>query len=205
MTNKWLEWAKRIQAISQNGLTYSKDVFDIERFTALRQMSVEMMAALTQTAPEKIAKSFASGTGYATPKIDMRGVVFKNDQLLFVKERTDGFWSLPGGWADVGQSPSEVVVKEIREEAGYVVTPVKLLAVFDQQKHAHPPSIYHAYKLFILCEITELATRDTTETSDVQFFSVETLPPLSTRRVTRSQIEQMFSFLQNPEQATLFD
>lgn len=145
---KWVEWAKVLQAIAQAGLTYSTDVFDRERFEMIRDMSVEMMAYQTHEKQSVIRDLFANEVGYATPKVDVRAVIFKNDCILLVKEKADGKWSLPGCWGDVGLTPSEVAVQEVREEAGFDVKAHKLLAVFDKKCHPHPPSPYHVYKFF---------------------------------------------------------
>src|SRR5690606_7818977 len=117
MEYKWLEWAKRIQALSQAGLAFSKDVYDIERYEELRKISVEIMADHTDTEMEKVYDLFANETGYQTPKLDVRGAVFQNNQILLVQENHDGTWSLPGGFCDIGLSPSENIIKEIKEEA----------------------------------------------------------------------------------------
>lgn len=178
MEYKWLEWAKQIQSIAQAGLAYSKNVYDLERFEQLRQISVEIMTEYTHTEMEVIKNLFASETGYATPKVDVRAVVFRDNKILMVKETmngdtglklAEGEWSLPGGWADIGLSPSEVVVKEVREEAGFAVKPVRLLAVLDKKCHPHPPSPYHIYKIFIQCEIIGGFATEGMETSAVSF------------------------------------
>lgn len=154
MEPKWLTWAKEIQGIAQTGLTYAKDVFDIERYQALRELSVDILANYTYESKERIRLSFAGEGGYSTPKVDIRGVIFKDDKILLVHEKLDGKWALPGGWADIGLSPSEVAVKEIAEESGYQAEAVRLLAVMDKKFHQHPPEPYHTYKMFILCRIT---------------------------------------------------
>jgi Hydrolase of X-linked nucleoside diphosphate N terminal/NUDIX domain len=128
MQLKWLEWAKQIQSISQAGLAYSKDMYDLDRFEQLRNLSIEIMNAYTDVEIDKIKTLFASETGYATPKVDIRAVVFNEGKILLVKERTDHAWALPGGWADIGLSPKEVAVKEVMEESGYVVEPIRLCA-----------------------------------------------------------------------------
>jgi ADP-ribose pyrophosphatase YjhB (NUDIX family) len=202
---KWLDWAKQLQSIAQAGLTYSKDDFDLERFELIRKISVEILAHHTGMDSEIIKDLFTNETGYATPKVDIRAVIFKNDQLLMVQEKNDGKWALPGGWADIGLSPSEVAVKEVKEESGYDVKAIKLLAVTDYKKHPHPPSPYHIYKLFILCEIIGGEASKGMETSGVQFFAKENLPPLSTARNTKSQIEKMFRYLKNPDEKVYLD
>ena len=185
---QWLDWAKRIQALSQSGLAFSKDSYDIERYEELRKISVEIMAEYTDLDMIKIKNLFTNETGYQTPKVDVRGVVFNNEQILMVKENLDDKWALPGGFCDIGLSPSENVVKEIKEESGYDVMPVKIIAVLDKNKHPHPPEPYHYYKIFILCEIIGGESSAGMETSQVEFFSEHNLPPLSTNRNTESQI-----------------
>jgi ADP-ribose pyrophosphatase YjhB (NUDIX family) len=205
MKYQWLDWAKRIQALSQTGLAFSKNVYDIERYEELRNISVEIMSEYTDLEMQKIQDLFTNEIGYQTPKVDVRGVVFKDGQILMVNENWDNKWALPGGFCDVGLSPSENVVKEIKEESGFDVIPVKLLAVFDKNKHPHPPDPYHYYKIFILCEIIGGAATTGIETNNIQFFSENNLPELSTSRITESQIHALFEFLRNPEKETLFD
>ncbi|WP_373751044.1 NUDIX domain-containing protein [Jeotgalibaca porci] len=147
----------------------------------------------------------ANEVGYATPKVDVRAVIFKSDCILLVKEKADGKWSLPGGWGDIGLTPSEVAVKEVREEAGFDVKAHKLLAVFDKKCHPHPPSPYHVYKFFIQCDIVGGQAREGIETDDVAFFSKDDLPPLSVERNTESQIQIAFQYLVHPETPTYFD
>ncbi|MBT2682394.1 NUDIX hydrolase [Bacillus sp. ISL-37] len=205
MEQKWLEWAKEMQSIAQAGLTYSRDVYDLERFEQLRNLSIEIIASHTDLDIKVIKNLFANDTGYQTPKVDIRAVVFKENKILMVKENTDGGWSLPGGWGDVGFTPAEVAVKEVREEAGYEVKAVKLIGVLDKKCHPHPPSLHHVYKIFILCEIVGGEAKKGIETSEVDFFSEENLPPLSIARNTKSQIELAFKYLYNPDEPAYFD
>ncbi|MBP1991098.1 NUDIX hydrolase [Paenibacillus eucommiae] len=205
MNSNWLEWAKRIQAIAQTGITYTKDAYDLERYEELRQISVDILASYTQVDKEILTLAFAGETGYATPKVDIRGVVFQDDKILLVREKLDGAWALPGGWADIGYSPSEIVVKEIMEESGYQAIPIRLLAILDKKFHGHPPEPYHIYKLFILCQITGGEAAGGLETSEVGFFEEEHLPVLSAERNTVAQVKTMFEFLRNPEKAVILD
>ena len=202
---KWLHWAQQIQQLAQAGLTYSKDVYDIERFTELRRLSVEIMAEYTETPMEKVTELFASESGYQTPKIDVRGAVFRGDKILFVREVTDGLWTLPGGWADIGDSAGEAVVKEVEQEAGLHVEVVKLAALFDRQKHPHPPHPNHVYKIFFLCRELGGELRGSVETSEVGFFGLDELPPLSVDRITEAQIRLMFDHQTDPARSSDFD
>jgi ADP-ribose pyrophosphatase YjhB (NUDIX family) len=205
MEPKWLEWAKQIQAIAQTGLAYGRDIYDIERFEALRRLSVEIMANYTSAGTEEIQLAFASDSGYATPKVDVRGVIFREGRILLVRERSDGAWCLPGGWADVGLSPSECVLKEIREETGYEARTLRLLAVMDKLRHDHPPAPHHIYKLFFRCEITGGEASGGVETSEVRFFGEDELPPLSIDRNTESQLHMMFQFERHPDMPVYYD
>ncbi len=205
MKYEWLETAKKIQAIAQAGLTYSDNKYDIERYQQMREISLEIMARFTDSEMEQVRELFANESGYQTPKVDVRGVVFKGNKILMVRETIDGCWSLPGGWADVGYTPGEIAVKEVREEAGLEVRPVRLLAVLDKKRHPHPPSPYHIYKIFIGCEILGGETAAGMETSEVGFFDREHLPELSVERNTKSQLELMFGFLDEPDREAVFD
>ncbi len=202
---KWLKWASELQAIAQNGLTYSKDIFDLQRFQAVSAISAEMMAEHTQTSYPLITNLFAKESGYATPKLDGRGVVFKDNKILLVKERADDLWSLPGGWIDINESPSAAVVREIREESGFETKAIKLLALLDKQKHDHPPEWPHAYKCFFLCELIGGEAQPSEETSAVEFFDKQALPELSINRVTKAQILRFFEHYLHWEWPTDFD
>ena len=204
-----LDWARRLQALSQTGLTYASDPYDIERYGALRRIAAEMAApGASEAEIAAVEKAFARDTGYATPKVDVRGVVFDAEgKILLVRERSDGKWTLPGGWADVGDSPSENVEREIFEEAGFRARATKLLAVYDRSRHGHPPMLHHVYKMFFLCEITggEAAAGGTSETDGVAFFAQGEFPPLSTGRVTAAQLDRFFEHRRHPDAPTDFD
>ena len=204
---QWLNFVQRIDAIAQNGLTFSESAYDQERYQLLRQIAIEMAAAYTESDPVMMRDLFTrfDGYGYATPKIDARGVVFNSQGILLVREKSDGLWTLPGGWCDVGDAPSEAVVREVHEEAGFETRAVKLLAVLDRQRHDHPAEPVYSYKMFFLCEIISGSATTNHETTGVGFFPLATLPPLSTHRVTVKQIERMFAHRQHPEWPTDFD
>jgi len=201
----WLDVAKSLQAIAQAGLEYSDNKYDIDRYNQIRQISLQIMQDFTDLPMKKLRRIFAKEKGYQTPKVDVRGVVFRGDRILMVKETIDGKWSIPGGWTDVGLSPSEAVRKEVMEESGLIVTPVKLLAVLDKKCHNHPPDMYHIYKIFILCKETGGNLKGGMETSETGFFGLNELPPLSGQRITKEQIQMMFDFIDNERKPVLFD
>ena len=205
MEPNWLTWARKLQAIGQNGLTYSKDPFDIERFEELRELAMEILQNYTDSDLPRIRDLFAGEHGHATPKVDVRGVVFNEDAILLVRERADGKWTLPGGWVDVNESPSESVVREVFEESGYQAKALNLLACYDRNRHPHPPHPYHVYKLFFHCEILGGSPSTSYETDGVDFFKQDAIPELSTGRVTSDQIDRFFEFLRSPDLPTDFD
>ena len=205
----WLRWARELQAIAQTGLAFTADPYDRERYEAIRSLAARIMAEHSSADAAAIEDLFAGQTGYATPKVDVRGAVFRGDgHILLVREVADaGRWTLPGGWADVNQSPSESVIREVREESGVEVTVRKLAAVYDRDRHPHLPRLpFHVFKLFFLCDIAGGAPAPGLETSEVGFFARDAVPPdLSIGRVLRDQIERMFEHAAAPELPTDFD
>ncbi|HEY7890511.1 MAG TPA: NUDIX hydrolase [Steroidobacteraceae bacterium] len=200
-----LEWARKVRAIAQNGLAFTQDPFDRERYTQLAEL-VASILSLELDIPVAQAKGFWQGEeGYATPKVDVRGGIFEDGRVLLVRERSDGKWTLPGGWVDINDSPSGAVVREIFEESGYRARAMKLAALVDKLRHPHPPGIHHIYKLFFLCERVGGTPTVSSETDAVQFFPVQALPELSTGRVLASQIEQLYQHQLHPELPTYFD
>lgn len=200
-----LDWARKVQAIAQNGLAFTHDPFDKERYTQLTELVASILSTELDI-PVAHAKGFWEGEeGYATPKVDVRGGIFDDDRVLLVRERSDGKWTLPGGWVDINDSPSGAVVREILEESGYRARAVKLAALVDKLRHPHPPGIHHIYKLFFLCELTGGEPAVSSETDAVDFFPVQALPELSTGRVLASQIERLYQHRLHPELPTDFD
>jgi len=206
MEPNWLRWAKQLAALAQNGLTYSESQYEIERYEQIREIAAEMMAEGFDLETKAVIDLFSQEQGYATPKVDVRGAVFRDGKILLVKEKIDDAWTLPGGWADPCQSPSEAVVREVFEEAGFEVRVEKLAAVYDRSKHPHiPPMPFHLYKLFFLCEITGGQATESHETTGVDFFAEDQIPPLSISRTLPFQIARMFEHYRNPALPTDFD
>jgi ADP-ribose pyrophosphatase YjhB (NUDIX family) len=202
-----LQWARKVQAIAQNGLEFTRDPFDRDRFEQLQQLVTTILTSELEVTPGQLKGLWIGDEGYATPKVDVRGGVFDQGGVLLVRERSDGKWTLPGGWVDVGDAPSFAVEREIREESGYLAKAVKLAALFDKNNpaHGHPPGILHIYKLFFLCELTGGTATISNETDAVDFFPVNSLPPLSTGRTTQSEIERLYQHHLNRGLPTDFD
>jgi ADP-ribose pyrophosphatase YjhB (NUDIX family) len=207
MSLQWLAWAKRLQAIAQTGLYYGNHHFDVERYEQIQQIAADMMATHTGVEPTLVLDMFSRDHGHATPKVDVRGAAFQNGKVLLVRERSDGRWSLPGGWADIGEPPSRAVEREIFEEAGFEAKATKVLAVYehDHPRHGHPPEPHHSFKLVFHCEIVGGNAKTSNETSDVGFFGPDEIPPLSLGRVSPSQIAKFFEYLKHPDWPTDFD
>lgn len=203
----WIQWARALQAISQTGLHFSEGLYDKERYQHIAKIAAEILARQTNLSEEKILELNAAEFGYATPKIDVRGVVIKDSKILLVREVADhDRWTIPGGWADVNDTPSQAVVREVFEESGFETQVVKLLAVYDREKQGHtPPFPFHVYKLFFLCEITGGFAHAQGETSEVAFFGEFEIPELSIARVKEEQIRRFFHHGRNPELPTDFD
>jgi ADP-ribose pyrophosphatase YjhB (NUDIX family) len=202
---QWLTWARQLQSHAQAGLAYSRDPYDRERFQALRELAAEIMAHHTQADLQALIGLFERETGYATPKVDVRAAVFRDGALLLVREKSDGGWTLPGGWADTGQTPAENVAREVFEESGYRVRAAKLLAVYDRSRHGHPPIPWYVYKLIFRCELLGGTAAESIETDGAAFFGEGELPPLSLSRVTPAQIARLFEHYRHPEWPTDFD
>ena len=201
----WLLWATELQAIAQTGLTYSNDRYDIQRYQRLRAIAVAMLASGSGAPLERISALFEQDLGYPTPKVDVRGAVFRDESILLVREISDGRWTLPGGWADVNESPSMSAVREVAEESGFEARAIKLAAVYDYRKRNRPQHLDSIYKLFFICELTGGSARPSVETSEVAFFARHELPNLSVGRSTAAQIERMFSHAEEPGLPTDFD
>jgi ADP-ribose pyrophosphatase YjhB (NUDIX family) len=205
-TPNWLDWGREIQALAQTGLTYSTNEFDILRYRRLEEIAAQIIASHTSLPLEEILGNFRIQLGYATPKIDVRGAVIHEGRILLVQERLDGCWTMPGGWADVGETPSAMVRREVQEESGYQVRVEKLVAVYDANRL---PGVrlefFHAYKLIFLCTLTGGEARPSNETSAVDFFDLNQLPQLSASRTNRQMLEEVFAHRADPGRPAAFD
>ena len=201
----WLDWAREIEAISQTGLHYALNEYDRQRYLRLQVLAGEILHCYTQVPEEQLLQSFTAQKGYATPKVDVRAAVFVDNQLLMVRERSDGGWTLPGGWADVGDVPSQAAEREAWEEAGFRVRAQKLIGVYDANRNG-PLELFHAYKIVYLCELLDGQPTPSVETSEVAFFAFNAIPAhLSGERTKPRHILDAFASLNNPSLPTVFD
>ena len=200
-----LGWARELQAIAQSGLAWEPREYDRQRYEQVRRVAAEMAADGGDAT--RVEAVFAAQEGHATPKVDVRGVGFRDREILLVQERDGGVWSLPGGWADVGESPSGAVAREVLEESGYAARPVKLLGLYDRDRRGFPPHLWHIWKAFFLCALEgEERVGLGYETLDSGFFARDVLPePLRFGDATRAEIERCFEHLEHPVWPTAFD
>jgi len=204
--NRWLNWAKRLQSSALTGLAYSKDRYDAERFQAIKSIADEMLSQLFDVPVERIAQLAAGAKGYVTPMTDVRGAVVEGDRILLVREQVTGLWTLPGGFADVGLSPAENVVKEIAEEASIAVVAKHLYSIRHKAKGPFNPDARDFYKIYFICgRVANETPAPGPEVSDVDFFSERSLPPLCRDRVVEQDIRMAFDFVRSPNPTVFFD
>lgn len=201
---KWIGWAQEIFSLSQAGLTYSQNEFDIARYQRLQELTAEMIASQSEITKESVLASFSMQAGYITPKVDVRGAVVRDGKILLIQERADDKWAMPGGWADLGNSPASVAEREVWEESGYHVKAEKVVAVIDANR-IEPFEFYHAYKLIFLCQLLDGEPRISYETLAVDFFDPNDLPPLSSYRTNEDMVQEVFAHIQDPTRPTAFD
>ncbi len=201
----WLVLARELRAIAQTGLTFTQDRFDRQRYERLRELAATIVARGTGAELEPLVDLFKIHSGYATPKVDVRAAAFDEGRILLVREISDGGWTMPGGWADVNQSAAECVVREVAEESGFIARATKLAAVYDYRLAGHPQrQLDSIYKFFFLCEITGGTATPSEETSEVAWFALDALPPLSTGRTTAAQIRRLYEHHLYPDLPTDF-
>jgi ADP-ribose pyrophosphatase YjhB (NUDIX family) len=202
---RWLEWAREIQALAQTGSHYAENEYQRQRYQRLMEIAAEIVCEHTNLEYPSVLDAFVTPIGYSTPRIDVRGVIFMDNRLLLVQERMDGGWTLPGGWADVGEAPSYAAEREVWEEAGFRVKASRVIGVYDANRVGRL-DLFHAYKIVFLCELIEGYARPSLETTDVAFFGKDELPEvLSGERTKIRHIQDAFACLENPGCPTFFD
>lgn len=204
--NQQLELIKRVKALADTGLVYAEDDYAKERYEELREISLKLMTSVSDQPLEVLQDFFLPEKDYPTVKVDVRGFVLnEKDEILMAKESVDGKWTIPGGWADIGDSPSEAVLKEIREETGFDAKVVRLLAVYDKRCHPHPPEVFYIYKLMFFCKIIGGELQHGFDMLGADFFPIHKLPELSEDRILKSQLKQLYQMVQENDNQTYFD
>jgi ADP-ribose pyrophosphatase YjhB (NUDIX family) len=202
---RWLEWGREIQSLAQTGYHYSENEYQRERYRRLSEIAAEIFSEYSDLKYEPLLNAFKAQIGYATPRVDVRGAVFREGKLLLVRERADGGWTMPGGWADVGDVPSQAAEREVLEEAGFLVKARKLVGVYDANR-VEPLEVFHGYKIVFLCDVLDGSPRPSHETSEVAFFALDEIPEaLSGERTRPRHIQDAFAALMNPDCQAVFD
>ena len=204
-TPKWLTWAREIQSLSQTGLAHAGTDYETKRYERLTEIAAEIVHDHTDLPKEPVLQYFLAQPGYATVKVDVRGAVIRDGKILLVQERTDQRWCMPGGRADVGDYPSDMVMREVLEESGFDVAPGKVIAVYDANRGPEPMEFFHAYKIVFLCEITGGQARPSDETMAVDFFRFDDLPPLSSHRTNERHLAEVQAHLKDKNRPAAFD
>lgn len=202
---RWLDWAREIQALAQTGLTFTKSPYDRASFERLSEIAAEILARHSQLEAETVKRVFSLEPGYATPKVDVRAAVVRDGRILLVREKADGKWAMPGGWADVGDRPSETAERETLEESGFKVQAAKLVAALDANRGEQVSAFFHAVKLIFLCDLLGGEARGSMETLEVDFFDFDDLPPLSMQRTNPRHLEEVRAHLRDPLRVAAFD
>lgn len=206
MNTYYFEKIKRLHALAEIGLQYNDIPYDRERYEEVREICLDMLEKMTNVPVEQIVTVIEEKNGYRTPKVDVRAVVFnEQNQILLIQENVDGKWAMPGGWTDISYSPGEVAVKECFEEAGLKVKATRLLAIMDKQKQGMPPAFEYVYKIHMLCEKLNDTISTGSETSDVRWFDEHDLPELSLPRNTEAQIAMMYEYHRGERTEPYFD
>lgn len=202
---KWLTIAREIQKLAQTGAAFAVTDYEKDRYKRLTEITAEIVEHHTTLEKESVQKVFMEHPGYATPKIDVRAAVMKDGKILLVQETTDNCWAMPGGWADVGDVPSEVAIRECKEESGFDVKPIKVIGVFDANRVGGRLEFFHAFKIIFLCELIGGEATPSDETLDVRFFDLNELPALSLNRTNEKHLNEIKLHLKNLERITYFD
>ena len=195
-------------ALSQSGLTYAESDYDLDRYRKLGVLAADLLAAVTDESAEHWRLELGKDAGYTTPKVDVRGALVDDDErILLMRERSDGRWSLPGGWADPLDTPSRAVEREIVEETGYGARAAKLVGCWDRDTQGHLPAMpFSIYKMFFLCTATgEVRPPDALETLEIGWFGLHELPDLSLGRISARQLGRIVAHHRDPLLPTEFD
>ena len=204
-TPQWLNWAREIQSLGQIGLTFSKNEYDRQNYSRMLEIASEIVACKSEIPKKEILDNFLFQPGYTTPKIDIRAAVIQAGRILLVQEQSDQHWCMPGGWADVGEFPAEAVVRETQEESGFTVKPKKVVGVYDTNRGGRPMDFFHAYKIIFLCNLIDGQATPGHETIAVDFFSFDSLPPLSTNRTNERDLREVQKHILNTGRSTYFE
>ena len=200
-TSDFVKYLQRMIALTDTGLTFTKDPFDRERYEDLRGLLSEMLNQASDLDAEEVAEVLKPTSAYATPLMDVRAWIVEDEKICLVRGQGEDSWALPGGFGEVGYSPTENILKEIEEETGFKAKVERLLAVFDTnrcQLKSQP------YAQFVFeCKLLDGQFQENQEIADLQFFAIDQLPNLSEKRITKEQIEILWQVYQGQREQYL--
>ena len=186
-TTDFAKAMQRMLAITDTGLTYTKDPFDRERYEDLRQILWSVLQDQTELNQEELTAILKPTGSYATPLMDVRAWIVQDQKICLVRGQGEDTWALPGGFGEVGYSPKENIRKEVQEETGFSAEVGSLLAVFDTNRFQLQNKQYS--KFVFACQLLDGHFQENQEVAELGFFDVENLPPLSEKRITKKQME----------------
>ncbi len=209
MSRELLAIADRLRALATTGLHFTEGPFDRERYEKLLSLAAELAARAADAEPALVERLFREADrGYVTPKLDVRLALFRADEVLLVRERVDGRWSLPGGFVDVGDTPSEAAAREAEEEAGVLARVERLAGVFDTRLQPDcPPHPFHIHKLVFVGKLLDpdAPPRAGSEATDAGWFAVTRLPDLSLGRTLPLHVREALRVARDPAALPYFD
>ena len=200
-TSDFVKYLQRMIAITDTGLTFTKDPFDRERYEDLRVLLSEMLDQASDLDVEEVAEVLKPTFAYATPLMDVRAWIVEDEKICLVRGQGENDWALPGGFGEVGYSPTENILKEIEEETGFEAKVERLLAVFDTNRFQLQSKQYA--KFVFECKLLDGQFQENQEIADLQFFAIDQLPNLSEKRITKEQIEILWQVYQGQREQYL--
>lgn len=195
------KYLQRMIALTDTGLTFTKDPFDRERYEDLRGLLSEMLNQASDLDSEEVAEVLKPTSAYATPLMDVRAWIVEDEKICLVRGQGENDWALPGGFGEVGYSPIENILKEIEEETGFEAKVERLLAVFDTNRFQLQSKQYA--KFVFECKLLDGQFQKNQEIADLQFFAIDQLPVLSEKRITKEQIEILWQVYQGQKEQYL--
>jgi len=133
----------------------------------------------------------------ATPIAGVGAVIFSGNRILLVRrgnEPSKDLWGLPGGMVELGERVEDAIVREVEEETGIRVKPLRLLTVLDSIRRDDEGRIRFHYILFeFLCEEIDGELEASTDASDARWLPVDELESMEMSRWTRGFIMKVAS------------
>lgn len=170
--------ADELRGIANLGLQYSENAYDTERYEQVLSISARLIAALEQRPENEVLEIYKGDLSHVSPYAGADAAVFENGRILLIKREDNGLWAMPGGLVEVGETLADGAARELREEANVQGRATSLLGIFDSRLTGSR-SRSQFYSALFLVEADDPQPQAGPETTDVGFFSEDSLPPLS--------------------------